>query len=218
MADACPGATYRKLAWIFDWYVRDETYSKALAEIVNFHHRLPYSSIWGSGTTSSSDGQAFKFGSRRDSAAQANAKYGSDPVIMFYTHISDQFSPFYSKVIHSTHRDATYVLDGLLYHSSELKIKEHYTDTAGYTQHVFALCGLLGFKFSPRIKNIGGKSLYSINRPKNYPVLTPFISRSINLKRIAAYWDDILRLASSVKTGAVTASLILRVESLLTPV
>jgi hypothetical protein len=60
MADACPGVTYRKLAWIFDWYVRDDTYSKALAEIVNFHHRLPYSAIWGSGTTSSSDGQAFK--------------------------------------------------------------------------------------------------------------------------------------------------------------
>ncbi|MCP8970753.1 Tn3 family transposase [Ectobacillus sp. SYSU M60031] len=32
------------------------------------------------------------------------------------------------------------MLDGLLYHESELQIKEHYTDTAGFTDHVF-LCG-----------------------------------------------------------------------------
>jgi TnpA family transposase len=28
-------------------------------------------------------------------------------------------------------RDSTYVLDGLLYHESDLRIEEHYTDTAG---------------------------------------------------------------------------------------
>jgi TnpA family transposase len=36
-------------------------------------------------------------------------------------------------------RDSTYVLDGLLYHESDLRIEEHYTDTAGFTDHVFAL-------------------------------------------------------------------------------
>jgi hypothetical protein len=33
-------------------------------------------------------------------------------------------------------RDSTYVLDGLLYHESDLRIEEHYTDTAGFTDHV----------------------------------------------------------------------------------
>jgi TnpA family transposase len=36
-------------------------------------------------------------------------------------------------------RDSTYVLDGLLYHESDLRIEEHYTDTAGFTDHVFGL-------------------------------------------------------------------------------
>ncbi|WP_437178627.1 Tn3 family transposase, partial [Klebsiella pneumoniae] len=36
-----------------------------------------------------------------------------------------------------------YVLDGLLYHESDLRIEEHYTDTAGFTDHVFALMHLL---------------------------------------------------------------------------
>jgi hypothetical protein len=47
-------------------------------------------------------------------------------------------SPFYTKVIAANARDATHVLDGLLYHESDLRIEEHYTDTAGFrgTQRV----------------------------------------------------------------------------------
>ena len=57
-------------------------------------------------------------------------------------------------------RDSTYVLDGLLYHESELRIAEHYTDTAGFTDHVFALMHLLGFRFAPRIRDLTDKKLY----------------------------------------------------------
>jgi len=62
---------------------------------------------------------------------QVNLRYGTEPGVLFYTHISDQYTPFYSKVIAANARDATYVLDGLLYHESDLRIEEHYTDTAG---------------------------------------------------------------------------------------
>ena len=55
-------------------------------------------------------------------------------------------------------RDSTYVLDGLLYHESDLRIEEHYTDTAGFTDHVFALMHLLGFRFAPRIRDLGDTS------------------------------------------------------------
>ena len=48
--------------------------------------------------------------------------------------------------------DATYVLDGLLYHESDLRIEEHYTAPAGFIDHVFALMHLLGFRFAPRIR------------------------------------------------------------------
>lgn len=76
------------------------------------------------------------------------------------THISDQYTPFYTKVIAANARDATHVLDGLLYHESDLRIEEHYTDTGGFTDHVFALCHLLGFRFAPRIRDLADKRLY----------------------------------------------------------
>ena len=45
-------------------------------------------------------------------------------------------------------------------------IEEHYTDTGEFTDHVFALCHLLGFRFAPRIRNLGDTRLYSMeNRP-----------------------------------------------------
>jgi TnpA family transposase len=35
-----------------------------------------------------------------------------------------------------------------------LRIAEHYTDRAGFTDHVFALCHLLGFRLAPRIRDL----------------------------------------------------------------
>ena len=44
MAEACPGTSLGKLSWLVAWHIRDETYSKALAELVNHQHRVPFSS------------------------------------------------------------------------------------------------------------------------------------------------------------------------------
>ncbi|RCZ24560.1 hypothetical protein DTL76_26685, partial [Escherichia coli] len=41
----------------------------------------------------------------------------------FYTHISDQYAPFSTRVVNVGVRDSTYVLDGLLYHESDLRIE-----------------------------------------------------------------------------------------------
>ncbi|ENQ2609825.1 Tn3 family transposase, partial [Klebsiella pneumoniae] len=155
MAESCPGTTYAKLAWLQAWHIRDETYGAALAELVNAQFRHPFAGHWGDGTTSSSDGQNFRTGSKAESTGHINPKYGSSPGRTFYTHISDQYAPFHTKVVNVGVRDSTYVLDGLLYHESDLRIEEHYTDTAGFTDHVFALMHLLGFRFAPRIRDLG---------------------------------------------------------------
>lgn len=128
MAESCPGTTKSSLEGIQAWYIRDETYSAALAELVNAQKKRPLAAFWGDGTTSSSDGQNFRVGSHGRYAGQVNLKYGQEPGVQIYTHISDQYSPFYTKVI-SRVRDSTHVLDGLLYHETDLDITEHYTDT-----------------------------------------------------------------------------------------
>ena len=210
MAESCPGTTYAKLSWLQAWHVRDETYSAALAELVNAQFRHSFAENWGDGTTSSSEGQRFQAGGRAENTEHANPKYGSEPGRLFYTHISDQYAPFHTKVVNVGVRDSTYVLDGLLYHESDLRIEEHYTDTAGFTDHVFALMHLLGFRFAPRIRDLKDTKLYIVKNGVDYPALNAMIGGSLNIKHIRAHWDEILRLAASIKQGTVTASLMLR--------
>jgi TnpA family transposase len=210
MAESCPGTTYAKLSWMQAWHIRDETYSAGLADLVNAQFRQAFAGHWGDGTTSSSDGQRFRAGGRAEGSGHINPKYGSEPGRMFYTHISDQYAPFNTKVVNVGVRDATYVLDGLLYHESDLRIEEHYTDTAGFTDHVFGLMHLLGFRFAPRIRDLKDTKLYIPKGDTGYDALKPMVGGTLNIRHVRAHWDEILRLAASIKHGTVTASLMLR--------
>ncbi|WP_142994684.1 Tn3 family transposase, partial [Klebsiella pneumoniae] len=96
------------------------------------------------------------------------------------------------------------------YHESDLRIEEHYTDTAGFTDHVFALMHLLGFRFAPRIRDLGDTKLYIPKGDATYEALKPMIGGTLNIKHVRAHWDEILRMATSIKQGTATASLMLR--------
>lgn len=73
MAESSPGTTYTKLAWLQAWHIRDETYNAALANLVNAQFRQPFADHWGDGTTSSSDGQNFRVGSKAQSTGHVTA-------------------------------------------------------------------------------------------------------------------------------------------------
>jgi TnpA family transposase len=139
MADASRGLGYHHLVNVAQWHIGDDNYVAARAAIVNAHHRHPMAAIWDDGTTSSSDGQYFRAGCRAGPSGSVNAKYGIDPGAVLYTHVSGHYGPFYTRVISATMSEAPYVLDGLHHHAhqTDLRIVEHYTDTAGATDHVF---------------------------------------------------------------------------------
>ncbi|WP_420011431.1 Tn3 family transposase [Tateyamaria sp.] len=210
MAAATHNLSARQIAWAHDWHLREETYSAALACLIDMHRELPLAKLWGDGVTSSSDGQFFRAGGRGEASADINAKYGRTPGLKFYTHISDQFSPFHSTVITATESEAPFVLDGLLRHQSGLAIEEHHVDTGGATDHVFALCYLLGFRFAPRLRNFKDRKLYLMPGMKPPTIMTPFIGGTIKVGHIIDNWPEILRLATSIKAGTTTASSILK--------
>ncbi len=90
---------------------------------------------------------------------------------------------------------------------TELDIIEHTTDTAGYTELVFALFDLLGMQFSPRIRDIGDQKIYRIDKTISYKHLNSILKRIIKPENVLSRWDDILRVVASIKLGWVTASL-----------
>ena len=210
MAEACSIASLGQLAWISDWHIRDETYALALRRLINQQQIESLAAVFGSGFASSSDGQFFQAGGFGRDASSINAHYGDQPGVKFYTHLSDRYAPFHTKVIAATASEAAYVLDGLLYHQSEVVARRHHTDGGGDSDHVFALCSLLGFQFAPRIPDLKSRRLCSFGKASAYPSLEPLIAGRINVALIRAHWSEILRVAASIRTGTVTASLILR--------
>ncbi|GLQ31513.1 Tn3 family transposase [Litoribrevibacter albus] len=115
MSNSVKGVTVDMLRHILQYYIREETLINASAEIVNQHHELPLSAVHGTGTLSSSDAQRFKI--RADSllASYYPRYYGYyEKAIGIYTHVSDQYSVFSTKIISCSPREALYVLDGLL--------------------------------------------------------------------------------------------------------
>jgi TnpA family transposase len=76
-----------------------------------------------------------------------------------------------------------------------LNIEEHYADTAGYTDQVFGLSHLLGFRFAPRLRDLADTKLYKIQKPSEFPTLENLLRGRINTKIIQENFDDVLRLA-----------------------
>lgn len=210
MAEASQGVTRDQLVWTADAYIREDTYKAALARIIDAHHALPISAVWGDGTTSSSDGQFFRSGKRGAAAGEVNARYGVDPGFSFYTHVSDQHAPYHVRVISASAHEAPYVLDGLLHHGSSLPLAEHYTDTGGATDHVFALCAMLGFRFCPRLRDFPDRRLISIAPSAAYPTLAPLLGKKIRADVVREHWGEILRLVASLKAGHAAPSAMLK--------
>jgi TnpA family transposase len=210
MASASHGVTRDKLIWTAGAYIRPETYKAALGRIIDAHHALPIASIWGDGTTSSSDRQFFRSAKRGDAAGDVNARYGHDPGLGFYTHVSDQHGPYSVRVMSATSHEAPYVLDGLMRHGTGLRIGTHYTDTGGASDHVFILCAMLGFRFCPRLRDFPDRKLATLEPASAYNELAPIIGRRVKVDVIRAHWDEILRLVASLQAGTVLPSSMLK--------
>jgi TnpA family transposase len=210
MAEACSIASLGQLGWTSDWHIREETYALALQRLVNQQQREPFAALFGDGTASSSDGQFFRAAGLGRDAGRLNAHYGHRPGFKVYTHLSDRYGPFYTKLIAATASEALHVLDALLYHQSEVLPQRHHTDGGGDSDIVFALCSMVGFQFAPRIPDLKRRRLFSFAKPGAYPSLEPMIAGRINVGLIRAHWSQILRIVASIRAGTVTASLIMR--------
>jgi TnpA family transposase len=210
MAAASHGVTRDKLIWTAGAYIRPETYKAALARIIDAHHALPIATIWGDGSTSSSDRQFFRSAKRGDAAGEVNARYGHDPGLGFYTHVSDQHGPYSARVMSATSHEAPYVLDGLMHHGTALRIGTHYTDTGGASDHVFILCAMLGFRFCPRLRDFPDRKFACIEPVATYKELQPLFGRRIRTDVIREYWDEVRRLVASLQAGTVLPSAMLK--------
>jgi TnpA family transposase len=211
MGQSAPGITVDMLQHLTRWLLRDETLKAANAALVNYHHQLPLSAVWGQGLISSSDGQ--RFGIQQSSLlASFYPRYFGyyERAVSVYTHTSDQYSVFGTRVISCSPREALYVLDGLLENNTVLRLREHYTDTHGFTENIFGASFLLGYSFMPRLRDLPDQQLYKLDRQAHYGCLDPLWSGTIDTNLIREQWDQLVRLAASLKNRIAPANVIIQ--------
>ena len=205
---------YQSLWWVANNYFNDDNLKRANDTVVNFHHGQWVSAYWGGGTLSSSDGQRFPTSGKVRNAKALPKYFGYGKGITFYTHTSDQYSQYGIKVIASTERDSTYVLDEILANETDLEILEHTTDTHGYTDLLFALFNLVNKRLISRLRDLKNQRLCKIKsglqsdyNDLTYPLLK--FTGTVNIDYLKKNAEELRRVAASLQTGTVTASLLM---------
>jgi TnpA family transposase len=205
-----PALTYARLAWVEQNYIRAETLTRANARLVDAQSRIPLAQAFGGGEVASADGLRFVVPVRTINAGPNPRYFHVERGVTYYNFTSDQFSGFHGIVIPGTLHDSPYVLDGLLEQQTRLEPIQLMTDTAGYSDIVFGLFWLLGFQFSPRLADIGESRFWRIDATADYGGLNGLARQRINMGLIRQNWDDLLRVAGSLKMGKVSASELIR--------
>ncbi|MGI0133380.1 MAG: transposase, partial [Candidatus Micrarchaeaceae archaeon] len=204
------GLTVDMLQHVNQWFFGLETQNAVNAVLVNYHKTLPLSKLWGTGELSSSDGQ--RWGVQESSLlASFYPRYFGyyDRAISLYTHMSDQYSVFSTQAISCGPREALYVLDGLLDNQTSLNPREHTTDTHGFTEQLFGLCYLLGFSFMPRLKDLPDQRLYKFDRSIDMGAFEPVFEPAVDTALIVEQWDQLVRVAASLKDKVAPAHVVL---------
>lgn len=210
MAEATNTHDYWQLSRLARWHVESEAMNQALAMVVAAQGKLPMSRFWGMGMTASSDGQFFPSARQGEAMNMVNAKYGAEPGLKAYTHVSDQFAPFASQTIPATVSEAPYILDGLLMNEVGRQIREQYADTAGFTDHLFGTSAMLGYRLVLRIRDLPSKRLYVFNPDATPKDLRKLVGGKIREKLIVANWPDLFRCAATMAAGKIRPSQLLR--------
>ncbi len=207
---AVPALKRGRLLWVQQNYLRAETMTRANARLVEAQSRIPLACAWGGGEVASADGLRFVVPVSTINAGPNPRYFGRGKGVTYFNFTSDQFTGFHQIVIPGTVKESLYVLEGLLEQQTSLDPQEVMTDTGSYSDLIFGLFYLLGYQFSPRLADVGESRLWRIDKAADYGVLNSVSRDRANTGLIARNWDDLLRIAGSLKTGTVSASELVR--------
>ena len=136
--------------------------------------------------------------------------FGQKRGVTYYNLTSDQFTSLGGIVVPGTLGDSLALLSVLLEQETAPQPTEVMTDTGAYTDVMFGIFHLLGFQFSPRLADIGGTRFWRVDPKADYGALDGLARHRAKMPLVVQNWDDLLRLAGSLKLGTVQAAGLIR--------
>jgi TnpA family transposase len=197
-----------------NWHFSRENLIAANDRIVAFMDSLELPEIYRRRPNQShtaSDAQKFEVTVDSLNANHSYKYFGKGQGVSAYTYISDKIFLWYSTVFSAAERDSAYVIDGLM-HDDVVKSTIHSTDTHGYSEVIFGVTHFLHISYAPRIKSLKRQTLYGFKATSQEDrkswVVQP--DKYADEDTIRTHWDEILRLAVTIKLKRTTASDIFR--------
>ncbi len=210
-----PALTYDRLSHVAQNYLRAETFTAAAGRLIDAQAGSPAAAAWGGGLIASVDGMRFTVPVVTLNAAPNPKYFGMKKGLTWLNAINDQFAGIGAVTVPGTVRDSLYILDTVLGVDGGPKIEQVITDTASYSDIVFGLFRILGYRFTPNIAGIGDQRLWRATLPGeaagDYGALNPIARHRVNLARITEHWPDMVRVAATLVDGGVRAYDLLRV-------
>ncbi|MEV5779085.1 transposase [Streptomyces antimycoticus] len=176
------------------------------------HVRLDIPQARGNGTTVAAEGTHMD--TYLDNLlAETSVRYGK-PRGIAYHHICDTYIALFTHFIPCGVRETVHIIEGLLKNTSEVKPSTVHADTQGQSQPVFALAHLLGFDLMPRIRNWKGLTFYRPSKPHRVRAHRRAVrgawQRTIDWDLTESQFRDLVRVAISVREGAISSSTLLK--------
>jgi TnpA family transposase len=204
---AASGLSVWEISQAADWSLTEEALRAANVDLVNFAAHLPMSAVYGRGDTCSADGMRFYVPVDILAADYSHLLQGRG--VTLYVHTAQNAPRLHQQPIPCRLREATFVLDGLVEHDTELDPRTVSTDTHGYTEVVMATAALLGFSLAPRIARLHEQTLYKLDRARRYAHLDPILDGTVKPHLVRRAWDEAVRVVASIQARTASPSLLL---------
>ncbi len=207
--------TRARLVHVDQYYLRAETIAAANAALIEAQALVPIVQYWGKGLLASVDGLHFVVPVRTINAAPSPKYFAKKKGITWLNAINDQVIGIGQMVVPGTPRDSLFILDALLNLDGGVKPEMVATDNASYSDMVFGIFKMLGYRFSPRFKDLEEQRFWKAQMPGaetagGYGPLESLARNKVNVKKVLTAWPDMLRVAGSLVTNQVRAYDLLR--------
>lgn len=206
--------TPARLSHVDQNYLRADTHSAANAVLIDAQAQVPIAQSWGGGLLASVDGLRFVVPVRTLNAGPSPKYFGIKKGLTWLNAVNDQVSGIGAQIVPGTPRDSLHILDVLLNLDAGPKPDLIATDEAAYSDMVFGVFAILGYRFSPRIADIGDTRYWRASWPadpdRDYGPLNAIARNKVNLATIVQAWPDMLRVAGSLITHQVRGYDVLR--------
>lgn len=208
-ARSLTGVSRKQIAWLNIHHVTEEKLQQAIDRVTSAYKKFSLPSFWGSGKHAAADGTKWEM-YEKNLVSEYHIRYGGYGAIGYY-HVSDTYIALFSHFIPCGVYEAIYILDGLIRNESDIQPDTLHGDTQAQSTPVFALAHLLGISLMPRIRNIRDLTFFRPDKDVRFQNIEPLFSGpSVDWERIAVHYEELLRVALSIKAGMMTPSTLLR--------